>query len=240
MTTNDLLFGALPYAVFLLAIVVTIARWRLHPFSVSSLSSQLLESRKLYWGSIPFHWGISLILGGHLLALIVPGGFQLWNGSPLRLALLEITGLALALWAAFGITVLIVRRLGTRRIQVVTTPMDLVVLALIAVQILTGIWTAVAYRFGSSWGTSVMVPYIRSLIVFQPDTSYIEPMPVVVQAHVLAFFVFVAVFPFTRLVHIITLPISYLWRPWQRVVRNRPAPAEYHPAADRPLEKADR
>lgn len=237
MTTNDLLFGAVPYAVVLLAIAVTIARWRLHPFSVSSLSSQLLESRKLYWGSVPFHWGISLILVGHLLALLVPSGFQLWNGSPLRLALLEITGLGLALWAAFGITVLIIRRLGTRRIEAVTTPMDLVVLAIIAVQILTGIWIAVGYRFGSSWGTSTMVPYIRSLIVFQPDTSYMEPMPHVVKLHVLAFFTFVAVFPFTRLVHIITLPLGYLWRPWQRVVRNRPAPAAYHPAAKRPLDK---
>ncbi len=237
MTTNDLLFGVLPYAMFLLAITVTILRWRHQQFSVSSLSSQLLESRKLYWGSVPFHWGIVLILAGHLLALIVPGAFRLWNGTPLRLALLEITGLALALWAAFGITVLIVRRVSTPRIQAVTTPMDLVVLVVIAVQIVTGIWTAVGYRFGSSWGTAVMVPYVRSLIVVQPDPAYVDPMPLVVKAHVLAFFVFVGLFPFTRLVHIITFPLGYLWRPWQRVVRNRATPAAYHSAADRPMEK---
>lgn len=237
MTTNDLLFGAIPYAVVLLAIAVTIARWRLHPFTVSSLSSQLLESRKLYWGSVPFHWGLSLILLGHLVALIVPASFELWNGDSVRLALLEITGLALALWAAFGITVLIVRRLTTSRIKAVTTPMDLVVLGVIAVQILSGIGVAVGERFGSVWGTSMMVPYVRSLIVFQPDTSYMEPMPVVVKIHVLAAFAFVAIFPFTRLVHIITLPLGYLFRPWQKVVRNRAAPAEYHPAAERPNER---
>lgn len=237
MTTNDLLFGAIPYAVVLLAIAVTIARWRLHPFSVSSLSSQLLESRKLYWGSVPFHWGLSLILLGHLVALVVPASFELWNGDSVRLALLEITGLALALWAAFGLTVLIIRRLTTARIRAVTTRMDLVVLALIAVQILSGIGIAVAARFGSVWGTSTMVPYVRSLIVFQPDTSFMEPMPVVVKIHVLAFFAFVALFPFTRLVHIITLPLGYLFRPWQRVVRNRPTPAAYNPASDRPIER---
>lgn len=240
MTTNELLFGALPYAAFLVLVVVTIARWRTQEFTVSSLSSQLLESRKLYWGSIPFHWGISLILLGHLTALVIPGALELWNGTSLRLAVLEITGLALALWAAFGIVVLIIRRLGTPRIQAVTRPMDLVVLAVIAVQIGTGIWTAIAYRFGSVWGTAVMVPYMRSLIVFQPDPSYIEPLPVVIKAHVLAFWVFVLVFPFTRLVHIITLPFWYLWRPWQRVVRNSPAPAAFHPAADRPMERTHR
>lgn len=238
--TNTLLFVALPYAAALLLVAVTIARWRTQQFSVSSLSSQLLESRKLYWGSIPFHWGISLILLGHLVALVVPGAFELWNGTPLRLALLEITGLALAAWAAFGIVVLIVRRFNTPRIRAVTTPMDLVVLAIVAVQIATGMWTAIAYRFGSVWGTAVMVPYVRSLITFQPDPSYIEPLPVVIKIHVIAFWVFMAVFPFTRLVHIITLPFWYLWRPWQRVVRNNPTPAAYHPAAPRPMEKTPR
>ncbi len=237
MTTNDLLFGGIPYAVLLLAIVVTIARWRLHPFSVSSLSSQLLESRRLFWGSVPFHWGISLILVGHFVALLVPRAFQLWNGSSLRLALLEITGLALALWAALGIAMLIVRRLSTPRIRAVTTPMDLVVLGVIALQIASGIWVAIALRFGSSWGTSVLVPYIRSLIVLHPDTSYVEPLPVIIKVHVLAFYTFVALFPFTRLVHIITLPLGYLTRPWQRVVRNRPAPAAFHPAAERTMER---
>ena len=113
MNTDEILFVALPYAAFAVAVIVTIARWRRHPFTVSSVSSQLLESRKLYWGSISFHWGLSLILLGHLLALIVPRGFELWNGEPLRLYLLEITGLALGLWAGFGVAVLIWRRLSS-------------------------------------------------------------------------------------------------------------------------------
>ena len=237
MSTNDLLFGALPYVVVILAIVVTVVRWRLHPFTVSSLSSQLLESRRLYWGSVPFHWGLSIILLGHLVALIVPRGFELWNGDPARLVLLEITGLALAVWAAFGIGVLIYRRVTSPRIRAVTTPMDYVVLGIIAIQIATGIWIAVGYRWGSYWGTSVFVPYIRSLLVFQPEPGYVDPLPAPLKAHVLAFYAFLAVFPFTRLVHIVTLPLGYLARPWQRVVRNKPTPAVYHPAADRPLEK---
>ena len=224
MTANDFLFGVIPYAVTALAIVGTILRWRLHPFSVSSLSSQLLESRKLYWGSIPFHWGLSLILVGHLAALIVPRGFEIWNGAPLRLYLLEITGLALGLWAAVGIAVLIYRRLSSPRIRSVTSVMDGIVLAVLAVQILSGIWIAIGYRWGSFWGTAVFVPYMRSLLTFQPEPAYVAALPVMPKIHVLGFFAFLAVFPFSRLVHIITLPLQYLFRPWQKVTANRYPP----------------
>jgi nitrate reductase gamma subunit len=221
MSANDLLFGAAPYVVVVLAVVVTITRWRQQPFTVSSLSSQMLESRKLYWGSVPFHWGITLILVGHLAALLVPQGFELWNGAPARLYLLEATGLTLGLWAGFGLCVLVYRRMTSSRIQRVTTPADMAVLALIGVQILTGVWIAVGYRWGSFWGTSVMVPYVRSLFTLSPDTALIDPMPWVIKAHVLASFAFVAALPFTRLVHMLTLPLGYLMRPWQRVVANR-------------------
>jgi nitrate reductase gamma subunit len=233
MNANEFLFGVVPYVAVALAIVVTIIRWRRHPFSVSSLSSQLLESRMLYWGSIPFHWGLSLILTGHLLALIVPRGFELWNGAPLRLYMLEATGLALALWAAFGITVLIVRRHSSARIRRVTSPMDAVVLIVIATQIASGIWIAIGYRWGSYWGTAVFVPYTRSLLSFQPDPAYVDPLPWVLKIHVLSFFAFLAIFPFSRLVHIITLPLQYLARPWQKVTANRHPPAPEYVARER-------
>ncbi len=225
MNFNEFLFGIVPYVVATLAVVVTIVRWRSAPFTVSSLSSQLLESKKLYWGTISFHWGLSIILIGHLAALAVPSGFELWNGARLRLYLLESTGLALGLWAAFGVTVLIIRRTSSPRVRRVTTPMDTVVLVVIAIQILTGLWIALGYRWGSYWGTSVFVPYVRSLFRFQPEVAYVSALPLVLKLHVLSFFAFLAIFPFSRLVHIITLPLQYLFRPWQKVVANRDRPS---------------
>jgi nitrate reductase gamma subunit len=198
----------------------------------------MLESRKLYWGSVPFHWGITLVLLGHFAALLVPRGFELWNGDSARVYLLEATGLTLALWAGFGLAVLAYRRVSSPRIQRVTTPADTIVLALIGLQIVTGVWIAVGYRWGSFWGASVMVPYVRSLFTLSPETGYIEPLPWVLKIHVLGSFAFVAAVPFTRLVHMLTFPVGYLTRPWQRVVANRRTPAVYHPAADRPLERS--
>jgi nitrate reductase gamma subunit len=83
-----------------------------------------------------------------------------------------------------------------------------------------------------------MVPYVRSLFTLSPETGYIEPLPWVLKIHVLGSFAFVAAVPFTRLVHMLTFPVGYLTRPWQRVVANRRTPAVYHPAADRPLERS--
>lgn len=220
-TLSMMLFVALPYAAVLIAIVVSVLRWRRAPFTVSAISSQLLESKKLFWGSIPFHWGIVLILTGHLFTLFLPSTVAWWGGVPLRLYALEITGLALALWAAFGIVVLLYRRMTTARIKVVTTPMDFVVLLVLLVQVISGIWVAAALRFGALWATGVVVPYVWSLITLNPQPELIQPFPLVLQIHIISFWVFLLIFPFTRLIHLITLPLPYLVRPWQRVIANR-------------------
>jgi nitrate reductase gamma subunit len=220
-TLSMMLFVALPYAAVLIAIVVSVLRWKRAPFTVSAISSQLLESKKLFWGSIPFHWGIVLILTGHLFTLFLPSTVAWWGGVPLRLYALEITGLALALWALFGIVVLLYRRMTTARVKVVTTPMDFVVLLVLLVQVVTGIWVAVGLRFGALWATGVVVPYVWSLVKLNPQPELIQPFPLVLQIHIISFWVFLLIFPFTRLVHLVTLPLPYLVRPWQRVIANR-------------------
>ncbi|MEE9417674.1 MAG: respiratory nitrate reductase subunit gamma, partial [Acidimicrobiales bacterium] len=84
---------------------------------------------------------------------------------------------------------------------------------------------------------AVFVPYMWSLFKFQPDPSFVGPLPLVLKLHVLSFFGFLAVFPFTRLVHIITLPLQYFFRPWQKVTANRHAPAISHISNDREMQR---
>lgn len=224
MNWNILLFQVFPYVALALLLVVSVQRMRHKPFSVSSLSSQLLERKLLYFGSIPFHWGLLLILLGHLLALLIPAGLLLWNAVPIRLYLLEITGLALALWTLGGLLVLFYRRLSNRRILAVTRPTDVIVLLLLGVSLVTGIFTALAYRYGSYWFPAVFTPYLWSVLTLRPRPELVGDMPFWTQWHVFNFWLLLAVFPFTRLIHIITVPIGYLWRPWQIVIwvrRNR-------------------
>lgn len=218
MNLNALIFGALPYVAIVLAVVVTWQRMRSKPFGVSSLSSQLLERKQLYFGSIPFHWGVLIILAGHLLALLLPQGLLLWNAVPLRLYLLEVTGLLLALWALGGLLMLFYRRVSVRRLWAVTTAADMAVLVLLGVSLLSGILTAVLYRYGSFWFPSVFTPYLWSIFTLQPRPELVADLPFWIQLHVANFWLLLALFPFTRLVHIITVPLGYLWRPWQIVV----------------------
>jgi len=218
MTANALLFLAFPYAAIVLCVAVSVLRFRQRPFSVSSLSSQLLERKRLYWGSIPFHWGVVSILAGHLLALLVPRGILWWNAVPARVYLLEGTGAALALWAFIGLVVLIWRRVSVARIRQVSTPMDVVVLLLLALQVATGLWTAASFRFGSSWFAGVMTPYLWSLLTLRPRPELLADLAWPIKVHVTGFFVLLAVFPFSRLIHMVTLPLGYLVRPWQIVV----------------------
>ena len=218
MDWNTLLFVNFPYVAIILSTIVTIYRSIFRPFTISSLSSQLLENKKLYWGSISFHWGIVLILTMHLVAIFLPRSLVLWNAVPVRMYILELTGLALGIWCLAGLVILLWRRLSNLRIWAVTTPMDLVVLVLLLVSVITGVTIATAYRFGSFWFTGVFTPYLTSLFILQPRVTLVSPLPWVIKLHLLNFFVLLIVFPFSRLVHIITYPLGYLLRPWQIVI----------------------
>jgi nitrate reductase gamma subunit len=227
MDWNMLLFLVFPYIAIGLALAVSAYRAIYRPFTISSLSSQLLERKKLFWGSISFHWGIVIILLLHLLAVLFPRGLALWNAVPLRLYLLEFSGLALGLWSLGGLLILIWRRVSERRIRVVTSRMDILVLVLLLVSVVTGVITATQYRFGSYWFTGVFAPYLASIFTLRPQPALLAPLPWVIQLHALNFFVLLAIFPFSRLVHIITYPLGYLLRPWQLVIRlRRPQPVE--------------
>jgi len=219
-----LLFGVFPYVAVALAVVVAIWRFTMSSFTYSSLSSQFLEGRRLFWGSIPWHYGIILILVGHLIGILFPSGVKAFNGVPVRLYILEGTGLALGLLALLGLVLLLVRRATSSRIRVVTSPMDVVLLVVLLVQVAAGVGIAIFYRWGSFWFLQTATPYLWSLASFNPNVSYVAAMPFLIKLHVLNAFVLVALFPFTRLVHIVSLPIPYLWRPYQVVIWNREKP----------------
>lgn len=217
---DQLLFIIFPYAAIVLAVVVTLLRYVKKSFSYSSLSSQFLESKELFYGSVAWHLGILGALLGHVIGLLFPAQVLWFNGVPLRLYILESTGLLFGLLALTGIVSLIIRRLTTPRVRAVTSALDGLVLLLLLVQVTLGVYIALFYRWGSSWYAGSAVPYLRSLWVLQPDIGMIAPLPHLVKTHILVAYLLVAVFPFSRLVHMLIVPIQYLWRPYQLVVWN--------------------
>ncbi|MCK6579389.1 MAG: respiratory nitrate reductase subunit gamma [Anaerolineae bacterium] len=220
---NIVLFIVFPYVSVILAVVVGSYRYFFDRFTYSSQSSQFLENRKLFYGSVPWHYGVILVLTAHVLALLFPAEWGILIGVPIRLYILEVTGYILAAIAILGMTMLIVRRLTAIRARVVTSRMDWVLLAVLLAQVVLGLWVALFYRWGADWYLHTAVPWILSLVTLNPQIQYVTVLPVVVQLHLLGGFLVIALFPFTRLVHLMTFPITYLWRPYQVVVWNRRA-----------------
>lgn len=215
------LFGAFPYVAVVLLLLISIQRYRSNEFTVSSLSSQFLESRRLFWGSVPFHLGILTVFFGHLIGFLIPRQVQLFASAPLRLMVLELSGLIGALLFATGLVLLLRRRLLSKRLRTVTSPSDYLVLGLLLFQAVTGIYIAIFLRWGSAWYVQVAVPYLYSLFVFDPNVQLMANLPLMVQLHVLGAFTLFAAFSFTRLVHVLVLPLPYLWRRTQLVIWNR-------------------
>jgi nitrate reductase gamma subunit len=217
----DLFFYIIfPYIAMALAIVGGFYRYFGDRFSFTSLSSQMLEHRLLFWGSVPWHYGIVPVLLAHLLATIFPGWWGVLLGRPERLTALELVGMALGLLTLVGIVILIVRRLVNARARAVTSVMDWLLLMLLFLQVALGVHIALTYRWGSLWYLHTAVPWLHSIAIFRPDAAPILPLPLPVSAHLINAFVLILLFPFTRLVHIFTFPARYLVRPWQLIIWN--------------------
>lgn len=216
--TDLILFGVFPYVAVALAVAVGIYRYTVDRYSWSSQSSQFLESRVLFWGSVPWHYAILLILLAHLLAVLFPAGWGVLLGRPIRLYFLEVTGMALGLSTVLAIVLLLIRRLTDARLAAVTTRIDWAVLVLLLLQVATGVYIAFTLRWGGVWYVHTATPWLRSLLTLQPEVQYLAVLPTVVKLHAFNAFLLVALLPFSRLVHALSVPLGYLARPYQVVI----------------------
>ena len=217
---NVLLFVGLPYMAAIVFVVGTIYRYRRHGFTVSSLSSQFLEGRSLFWGTVPFHVGILVVFFGHLTAVLFPQATLAWNRIPVRLIILEVTAFTFGVTVLVGLAALLARRLGRARIRAVTTPMDVAIELLLLAQAVLGLWIALGYRWGASWFAADLTPYLWSLVGLAPETNAVFALPWVIKLHVVGAFLIVLLVPFTRLMHLLVAPLHYLVRPYQQYIWN--------------------
>lgn len=211
---------ALPYLAIVLCVAGCIYRYRATGFKFSSLSSQFLDSDKLFFGSMLFHWSVLVVFLGHLLAFLFPGWVLSLNSNPVNLVIYEMLGFVFGLGALLGLVWLFFRRIGNERVQMVTNRMDIFIELLIIVQAALGCWIAFAYRWGSSWFASDLSPYLWSILKLNPQIAAVLDMPAAVLIHIVVAFVILALIPFSRLVHFLVAPFTYISRPYQQVMWN--------------------
>jgi len=227
---NTLLWVIVPYLSIVVFVGGLLWRYRYDKFGWTTRSSQLYESAVLRWGSPLFHFGVLLVLLGHVGGLVVPKSWTSAAGvseHAYHLAAVFL-GTVAGLCTLVGLAILIARRRLVGPVFTATTRNDkamyvvlagVIVLGLVATVRATALGPGYDYRETAS-------PWFRSLFTLNPHPAAMAAVPTGFQAHVLVAFALFAFWPFTRLVHAFSAPIGYLTRPYvvyrSRDTRPRP------------------
>lgn len=211
-----LLWIILPYAALTVFVAGHIWRYRRDQFSWGTRSTQLLEQRQLRPAILLFHLGILAVLGGHFVGLVIPASVTEAVGvteSQYHLGSV-VAGTVFGAVAIVGFVWLILRRESSPRVRATTSPVDrLTYLALLVVMLVGMVATVGPNLIGGGYDYRATVsPWFRGLFMLDPDTSLITSAPIVYQVHAAAAFLLFALWPFSRLVHVWSIPVTYLRR----------------------------
>lgn len=225
-TVGILLWIVFPYIAAASFVIGHILRYRYDQYGWTSRSSQTYESKILRWGSPLFHYGMLAVIAGHVVGLLIPAAWLEFFGITEHLYHLGATwlGTVAATVTAVGLVILLARRGAVRRVLRVTSVMDVVMYVFLTGTIVFGMIAVVQFQVlgaGYDYRNSVS-PWIRSLIIFQPNIALMTGVPLVFQLHVISATALFLIWPYTRLVHVLSVPIGYLFRPYV-VYRSRDA-----------------
>lgn len=224
---NVLLWGVLPYVTLAVLIGGTVWRYRYDKFGWTTRSSQLYESRLLRIGSPLFHFGILMVVFGHVGGLVIPKSWT--EALGISQDLYHFNALFFGTLAGVatlgGLLLLVYRRRTTGPVFMATTTNDKVMYLVLVAAIVLGLWTtlvSVGAGHDAHDYRETVSPWFRSIFRLQPDVDAMAAAPVQFHVHVLVAFLLFSLWPFTRLVHAFTAPLHYLFRPYI-VYRSRDA-----------------
>lgn len=228
-----LLWGVLPYIVLVLVIGGLIWRYRYDKFGWTTRSSELYESRLLRIGSPLFHFGLLVVIVGHVVGLLIPESWTRALG--VSNTVYHVTALSLGLVAGFctlaGIALLVWRRRTTGPVFSATTANDKLMYLVLILAILTGLGMTTYFAGAEVTGghtqdyRETVSPWFRSIWILTPDVAAMASADGLYKLHALMGFALFACLPFTRLVHAFSAPIGYLFRPYIIYRTRDPQPA---------------
>jgi len=234
---NTLVFGIYPYVALSVLVLGTIVRYDREPYTWRSGSSQLLRRKQLVWGSVLFHVGVLFIFAGHFVGLLTPLWFWdaigVTHGAKQTLAVVA-GGIAGAM-AIVGASLLVHRRLFDARVRTASSTTDTLIIILLWIQLFLGLSTIpVSLQHLDGHEMVKFMHWAQGIFTFDFQAStYIADVAWVFRLHLFLGLTILLLFPFTRLVHMLSAPVRYLWRPGYQVVRqkgNRAAAAHRIPA----------
>ena len=222
---HQFLFGIYPYIALTVLVVGSIARYETVPFTWKSSSSQLLRRKQLVMGSILFHVGVLVIFFGHLVGLLTPIAIfdALGISHSAKQILAIVAGGVAGVMALVGGGMLLHRRMTDPRIRATTTFADTGILSLLLAQLVLGLATIfVSLQHLDGHEMTTFMSWAQGIFTFDGQAaSYIEHANIIFKLHLFLGLTILLLFPFTRLVHMLSVPLRYLTRPGYQVVRSR-------------------
>ncbi|MCC6653425.1 MAG: respiratory nitrate reductase subunit gamma [Candidatus Eisenbacteria bacterium] len=222
-------FQIYPYLALVVFFIGSWVRFDYSMYTWRSGSSQLLSDRGMRLGSNLFHVGILVVLGGHLVGLLTPHAvYSVFISTELKQLLAMLVGGVFGAICLVGMLILLWRRLFNVRIRATDNFRNLLILVLLLAQLLLGLYTI--FLSSHHLDGSVMVvlaEWAQRIVTFRGGAAaLVASVHWVYKAHIVLGLTLFLLTPFTRLVHIWSIPVSYLWRPYQ-VVRRRQATLNY-------------
>ena len=221
---NEMLFGVYPYIATTIFLLGSMYRYDREQYTWKANSSQILSKKGLRWGSNLFHIGIILLFFGHLVGLVTPHSvYSLVISAQHKQILAMTAGGIFGSLCFIGMVILIHRRITNPRIRTTTRVGDWVALLLLFVQLCLGLLTIPAsaqHLDGSSMIN--LANWAQHILTFRPGAAaFIAPEPFIFKLHIVLGLTMFVVFPFTRLVHVWSMPVQYITRKGYQIVRKR-------------------
>ncbi|HAV47487.1 respiratory nitrate reductase subunit gamma [Psychrobacter faecalis] len=219
------LFGVYPYIALTIAIIGTWVRFDLSQYSWKSGSTQMLRSKNMRLASNLFHVGIIVVLLGHLFGMLTPHFlYDRFISAGNKQILAVVVGGIAGVFCWFGLVMLLWRRFTDERISHTSTFSDKLVLVLLFIQLnlgLISIFTSVKHLDGYTMMN--LAGWAQDITILRPwqAAARIEQTDLIYQLHMALGITLIAIFPFTRLIHIISAPIWYFGRRYQIVREKR-------------------
>ncbi|TSD97300.1 respiratory nitrate reductase subunit gamma [Skermania sp. ID1734] len=215
---NNVAWMTLPYVAFTSFLVGHVWRYRYDQFGWTTRSSQIHESRLLKLGSPLFHFGMLAVIGGHALGLLIPESWTSFFGiSEHTYHLISVTaGSVSGVAVIAGLAILVYRRVTVPAVRQATSRSDKIMYVLLAAALLTGMWNTMGTNLiaGSYDYRQTVSPWFRSLFSLHPQPELMVGTPLSYQVHGLVVLALIAIWPYTRLVHMFSAPVGYLVRPY--------------------------
>ncbi|MDP3875520.1 MAG: respiratory nitrate reductase subunit gamma [Methylobacter sp.] len=221
---NTLLFGYYPYVAISVFFIGSLARYDRDQYTWRTGSSQFLRADELRLGSNLFHIGILLLFVGHFVGLLTPPAVYhaLGLSTSAKQILAVVAGGVFGGVCLKGIIILIRRRLTDARIRATSSRMDIFILLLIGVQLALGLLTLPISLYHYDGANMLLLgEWAQRIVTFRSGAAdQVSEMGIIFKLHLFLGQTLFLVFPFSRLVHVWSVPLGYVTRPYQ-VVRRR-------------------